>query len=451
MPVSVIDFVGQKIYFAGTMKHLYLYFLIACIAISCKKDHPVEEAASTYIPDLKIQQIVNDSTIVLKWPKYTGKNFGRYWLKRSATYVKNGSFDTFDEGIDSSTNVNDTVFTETRMPSARQIIYRIYVGDPQDGALATAFVVYQRPPYTSFYGTIRDVLFDRENKRLYIIHSQQYDLVTAVDYTSGRQVNSINLQGSLSSGYCALGDFNGNKELYIPIYSSLLILNASSLEVKDRINCGGSFIGSVVSANGNLYVSTNDTTGGTSECIKVYGRATKNLIGRTGFHDNTRLLFLEGTSTEMVDITSTTGPTGQISYYQFSAAGVPLSKKQDNSNSGYSASTVVARSFPDGNRFITSYSGTIFNKSLAFEKYLKQNGSYADYAFSDDGSVIYAADVYQKKIDVINYPAGNVVKSYPTSMYPFRIFRDGNTLICLSITATEWYQSSYCFVERINL
>lgn len=438
------------------MKHIYLYFLIACIAFSCRKDHPVVETTNTYTPGLKIQQIVNDSTIVLKWHKYAGKDFKRYYIQRSAIYIKDGKINRYYDGLDSSTNVNDTTFTETRMPVARQIIYSLYV-DHQSSSFITDFVIYERPPTTAFYGLLKDVLFDKENKKLYVIHTHGYDddnyfsdFVTAVDYTTGRQISSKNLQ-NYTNGYCALGDFNGSKELCLPVNNAVFMLDASSFEVKDRINCGGTIVNSVVTVNGNLYVTTNDTTGGTSECIKVYSRATKNLIGRTGFQANTRLLFLEGTSTEMVDIKTDNAITGQISYYQFSTTGVPILKKQDTSHSDYRVTPVAARSFPDGNRFITSYSGTVFNKSLAFEKYLKYNGSYADYAFNDDGSVIYAADIYQKKIDVINYAAGNVVKSYPTTMYPYRIFRDGNTLICLSITAKDLNNSGYCFVERINL
>jgi hypothetical protein len=433
------------------MKHVFLYFLIICIAISCKKDHPVDDNVNyTYTPGMKIQQVVNDSTIVITWPKYRGKNFIRYYIQRSALYIKNGKMDLYYDGVDSSTNANDTTFTETKMPVGYQINYSLYI---ENGGLITDNVAYERPPSTLFYGEVKDALFDKENKRVYIMHLHPTYLlgVTAIDYTTGRQIKSTDFQ-EFEIGHGDLGDFNGNKELYLAGIGNILILDASSLEVKDRINCGGSIVNSVVNVNGNLYVSTNDTTGGSSECIKVYNRATKNLIGRTGYRDKLQLLFLKGTSTEIVGVKVNDDTTNRLSYYQFSAAGLPLLKTQDTVRRDYlHANPEGLRSFPDGKKFITSYKGAIFSKQLVLEQYLKPDGTYSDYAFNDDGSVIYAADIYKRRIDVINYPAGNVVKSYPTNMYPYKIFRDGNTLICLSITWPTSNAFRYSLVERINL
>ena len=65
------------------------YLLVVLICLSCKKEDVVVivPAISTITLDLKIDQVINDSTIVLKWSKYAGANFQKYLLVRSATYL----------------------------------------------------------------------------------------------------------------------------------------------------------------------------------------------------------------------------------------------------------------------------------------------------------------------------------------------------------------------------
>ena len=140
--------------------------------------------------------------------------------------------------------------------------------------------------------------------------------ITLLDYT-GKILRSVDLP--ISIGFCSLGDFNGSKELYVPENDGwLVILDAGTLQLKDKIYIGGYNVGSVVAANEKLYISSTDMSyGGYSNCTKVYDRATKDLIGRTGYWDGTRLMKLEGTSVEMIDITINLMPV-DLSYYQFS-------------------------------------------------------------------------------------------------------------------------------------
>jgi hypothetical protein len=191
------------------------------------------------------------------------------------------------------------------------------------------------------------------------------------------------------------------------------------------------------------------SAGGYSNCIKVYDRATKSFIGRTGYWDRTRLLQLEGSSVEMIDITLNLLPSN-LAYYQFSADGVPIYKKEDSYHGDFPMDPGIVRSFPDGSKIITSSSGTIFNKSLIFDRYLKQYGNYSDFAFNGDGSIIYAANPLQRKIDVVTYPATTTISSYATAFSPYKIFRDGNSLICISKTYTN-QQMTYLLVEKVNL
>src|SRR5690349_14335302 len=110
------------------MRKIIVYFAISTIFISCKKEIQ-EVVVVTPVPapnELKIEQVINDSTVVLKWSEFTGK-FQKYRLVRSATYLKNGQFGYFNEAIDSSNDAKHLTFTERGMPLANDLYYDLYV------------------------------------------------------------------------------------------------------------------------------------------------------------------------------------------------------------------------------------------------------------------------------------------------------------------------------------
>lgn len=428
-----------------------LCFVICIIFLSCKKEEVIVINPATTVTSiqLKIDQVINDSTITLKWTKFTGSNFQKYRLVRNATYLKNGQFGIFSEPIDSSKDVDHVSFTENNMPLASEIYYDLYVSKDTtqfNGGFQHVAQVYYHRPNSLVFCIPTDVLINKQTQRLYISEENK---VTIVNYTNGRIISSKEFPAGI--GFCSLGDFNGNTELYVPVNDGWLqILDAATLQLKDKIYVAGYSIGSVVAVNGKLYVSSSDmTAGGYNNCIKVYDRATKDVIGRTGYWPRTRLLQLEGTSVEMIDLTINLIPV-DLAYFQFTPAGVPISKMQDPYHGDYIMDANIVRSFPDGSKFITSSSGTIFNKSLTFDRYVKQYGNYSDFTFNNDGSIIYAANALQKKIDVITYPALNNTSSYPISFYPYKIFRDGNVIITVNKTYTN-QQMTYLLVEKINL
>jgi hypothetical protein len=434
------------------MRQLVLYALLCSLYLSCTKE---TKEVVTIIPadttvQLKIDQVINDSTIVLKWTKFTGTGFKKYRLTRTATYLKNGQFNAATEPVDSSNNIAHLSFTENKMPLARDISYTFWVSKDttlfNQGFMPIASAAYQRPN-SLVYGTPKDVLINTQQQRLYITEQNK---IFVLDYNTGRIITSKDMPVSI--GFCSLGDFNGTSEIYVPVYDGWLhILDATTLQLKDRIYVAGETMGSVIALNGKLYVSSSDRySGGYANCIKIYDRATKNFIGRTGYSDQTRLTLLEGSAVEMIDLTTNRIPVG-LAYYQFTADGVSLSKKEDTYHGDYQMDVNIVRSFPDGSKFITSGYGTIFNRSLIFDRYIKQfQALYSDFAFNANGSNIYAAYAAQKKIDVVTYPSTTTISSYSTAFYPYKIFRDGNSLICVSKTQPG-QQLTYLLIEKVNL
>jgi hypothetical protein len=276
--------------------------------------------------------------------------------------------------------------------------------------------------------------------------------ITLFNYNTNKELKKTSLNSSI--GYCALGDFNGGKknELYVPTeHGWLYILDAETLETKDKIFIGGEKVSSVVAVAGKLFVSSSDRRYSSMEAntLKVYDRNTKILIRRTGKWANTRLLYLESSDIELIEISENIIPI-DLSFHKFNSAGLPLENKEDTYHGDHPLDPALARSFPDGKKFITSGSGSIYNRDLVFEKNLSEFNyyKYSDFAFNNTGTKIYGALAQEKKVEEIEYSSGNSTKTYPTTFYPAKVFTDGNQLICLTTSGSNMH--NYYFVEKIN-
>src|SRR5690606_15162749 len=122
-----------------------------------------------------------------------------------------------------------------------------------------------------------------------------------------------------------------------------------------------------------------------------------------------------------------------LKYYKIDSAGELIKVYNHNHNGPIDPS--IAKSFPDGKKFITSTSGSIFTKELKFERKLvfsnsPGSGKYSDFAFNSSGSIIYGALLNKKIIEAIAYPAITIQQTFVTKLFPEKIFRDGNQIIC---------------------
>src|SRR5690606_2446515 len=202
-----------------------------------------------------------------------------------------------------------------------------------------------------------DVLIDKQQKVLYLIDEFGGN-VSIYNYITNKLINKINLKETI--GYSALGNFEGAQELYIPTADGwLYIMDAVSLTLKDKIYVGGGEgLGSVVSDRGKLFISTSDKSSSSfneSEAIKIYDRKSKKLLARTGLLYYTRLIPLENTELEFIDIALS---PSDLKYYKIDSAGDLIKVYNHNHNGPIDPS--IAKSFPDGKKFITSTSGSIF-------------------------------------------------------------------------------------------
>ncbi|QEC53548.1 hypothetical protein EDD80_103317 [Anseongella ginsenosidimutans] len=436
--------------------NLYFSLLLVCallvISGSCKKEtiFIIEKKPQV---TLKIDKVINDSTITLKWTKYEGNDFKEYQLYRSTIVLENNEFVSSNSIIKVMHDADSVEFTERDMPFAKNIDYTIVViTDPASDENSYSTATYIRPR-TLLSATFSDVLINRDRKMIYL-YDRPSGKISAVDYEKSVELASVDL--NVPIGYCDLGDFGGiNTELYVSTYDGWIeILDAATLTTKDRLYVSGEEALSVVAEKGKLFVSTTDRSevpGMPNGPLKVYDRATKKLIGRSGLHERTRLLYLEGTDLELIDITINLIPE-DITFFRFNSEGKAEVVKEDPYHGDYMISPSLAKSFPDGSKFITSRSGSIFNKSLTFDRNIKDHsGNYVDFTFSENADIIYCAVNAKNKIEAISYPSLAPLKTYSTSYPPLRIFRDGNILLSVSAGILGFGGDKYYLIDKITL
>lgn len=423
---------------------------------SCKKDPIVENRILPKVSgvvNLVIDQKINDTTLILKWNKYGNTDFKSYTLTRTSRIFKDGSFVLSTEVLRNFTNADSLTYLENKMPYAPDVQYLLSVNTDPVKFTNGSRLIYQRPTSYLTMRKLSDVLMDEQLKTVYLI-DQEYGTIISYNYETNKKIQTT--KSSASFGYSALGNFEGSKELYVPLMDGWIqILDAVSLTLKDRIYVGGTQVSSIVATNGKLIVSSSDRSFASlyNNTVKIYDRKTKNVLGRTGNAEYTRLMLLENTDYEFIDI-SVAGSPGELSYYKINSDGLPLTNTRDSYHGDHPLSGSIVRCFPDGQKFITSASGTVYTKGLVFEKNITNPYSnlFSDFAFNGSGSTIYCAYANEKKIQALSYPSLSVIQTIKTNLVPTKIFRSGNQLI--AITKDSDYTSfneAIIFIEKITL
>ncbi|MFC0515543.1 YncE family protein [Mucilaginibacter angelicae] len=436
---------------------IYCAIAVALFISSCKKEtqteyrivHP-DTTSSTSIT-LSIEKVINDSTITLKWNKTGGPRFKQYMLARMSTTFQNGSFINNYTTLKTFSNPDSLSFTEKSMPFAPDIQYTVYSQTDSVQYSIYSSVTYHRPN-TYITAAFSDIVPDIQHKVMYMI-SRESGTVTAVDYANYKLIKTVNVGNVL--GYSALGSYNGtNNELYLPTADGwLYIYDTATLTLKDKIYVQGPEVGSVVAADGLLFVSSSDMSydGFYDNAVKIYDRKTKKVLGITGVWDYTRLMLLPNSKYKLIDITFNLAPT-DLNLYTISADGKPLTKTPDSYHGDHALSGNILSAFPDGSHFITAASGAVYTKDLLYEKDMARPGSaYTDFAVNNAGNIIYAASANTAQVDLISYPSGTILKSLKTKLYPAKLFIDGNQLICITADRYHGTNNYAFFVEKFNL
>jgi hypothetical protein len=414
------------------MKYCWLPALVLTLFCACKKEITYIEEDLTPEIKLEISEVHSDSSITLSWNSFTMRDLASVKLIRQSEKISNAHFEYVNEVLLDEDNSNTTSYNDEHTPFSFKTSYVIEVTTSQGNKLYSNLAEHKRTRHI-FQGFVSDILTDTSANLLYVLAREQ-GIITVIDYVN--EITVVSQQLDPNIGFCALGTFNSQKELYVPTSDGWVdIRNAATLELKDRIYVAGFTVSSVVAHNDQLFVSTTDhsASGMYSDALKVYDRATKQLISRTGKWDQTRLVLFPTTKTTIAEVTLNLLPA-DLSSHTFDEDGAFVNTKEDSYHGDYMLDGNLVKAFPTGAYLITSQQGSIFDSALVYHGLIDDQSifGYSDFEFNSDGSVIYAAEGMEPAIKSFGFPSVQAMNTFQTSLPPKKIFRDGNKLYSLS-------------------
>lgn len=152
-----------------------------------------------------------------------------------------------------------------------------------------------------------------------------------------------------------------------------------------------------------------------------------------GDMDDERLRKIPNTN-EYISITEGVIPT-DMNYYKLDYSGNFVQHHNDIYHGDYPLKAQIFRISSDGSYCITSQEGAVYlaNSSMEYKGVLHAGSlAYSDFAFSDDGSTIYAATSNRKSNQIGSYPALTRDDEILTKGYPVFIIRDDQKIIAVS-------------------
>jgi hypothetical protein len=416
---------------------------------SCKKESSGTGSNSSPGNKITITNLqTSDDSVVVTWTKLVNSRFSYYLILRR-NYKSTDTTDySYSDVIDQINDVNTVKFVDHSIPVTSYLEYQVLAVLQESefynyNYIYSNIMSYKRSGLTTFYLNPTDVIPDIANHRFYVIEGDS-GKVSMVDYSSRSIVKSIMTNATI--GFSDIGTYNNIKELYVPRNDGwVFIYNAETLDKIDQISAGTN-CGSVLYNNGKLFIFGSSEDYYTS--LFVIDRATKSVLSTINDIDYMRPELVPGSNTKIFGITT----YGGIYYFKFDANGQNITENENSTE--YSTDYHSFEIFPDGQHFITSDNGSIFDTNLNFVVQLPYgNYQYSGFAFNQTASNILASCGNYKYIVAYSNPGYTELQTYNTLGYPAFIFNDNNTIISLSSTTSysyDGYGNNY-IIESIPL
>ncbi|WP_276479468.1 hypothetical protein [Paraflavitalea pollutisoli] len=425
---------------------------LVLFSLSCKKETRYEAVAL----DLRISEVVNDSTIRFQWKALPDKDVKAYRLLRSGRHISwwQSAYRTDTIPI---LHYHEGLRIQESVPLGNKFTYQLEV-ETKSGLFRSNEVIHERKQ-GSFYGLVQDVVVDTVRKYAYVI-GHWTGTIAQYKYQENLRVKELTIPGNI--GYCSIADVNGQPELYVPRHDGWVdIYHGVSLELEDRLYVGGQKVTSVIYHNNLLFVSTSDSAlvGGSQLPTKVFRRDTKALVERVSGYINTRFLLIPGSGqrTELVGVVNDY-PNRAFVRNSFDQTGKLLPERSKYISAG-NAQVDIFQVAPNGKHFVSGGNGMVYDTSLIYRYNLYVNRpnqlprSHKDMVFNQSGSVVYCSREYQTTIETYDFGSGAQTGVLTTSLYPAKLFTDGKQLYSILSDQTgrtsETIHSNY-YIQKIN-
>ncbi|MBH8567287.1 hypothetical protein KB206_00205 [Microvirga sp. STS02] len=427
------------------MRQLFAFVLLMFVAVGCKKEpDPVKDEI------VLNQPVLQGDSIVLTWSKPANPDHTRYQIRRGTAPI--GSFfDLTLVGDGAIPFLDDNRYVDNTAAYCPYLTYTVVgirqnsLGVYSSSAGGSNTVIFERPNLKTIHAEPFDVQFDAQRRLLYFFDKK--GVITQYSLTTNAITKVITTAATI--GYCDRTTYNGVPEIYVPRADGwVLVYNALTLDKIDEINVGAN-ASSVVANQGLLFVSVDDPAG---HPLKVYSRATKQLVSAASGRKITRLKMLPNSNTKLVGISDGYDSVQRLSlndlqYFTFSSTGLPTANTAIPFDGTQLMTPGIFEVCPTNNTIITSREGNIYNENLQFQgKLLRGTANYTSFAYDPTGRFIYAGAStisvgWKQRVDVYDAANQTLSRSITTKAYPFRLFADGTNGIVvvssISVVATN--------------
>lgn len=413
---------------------LTLWAFIFSLNWACK---PVDPPADSFPDKIVLQdaRFNTDSTqIALRWSRLTHADFKSYQLLRSEDpafdpVTRTGSFSVIAR-IDQA---DSTTYVDRNVPYAPYLRYAVVglLSTPGTPAPIASNSVDCTLPQRPFLFSVNndgpyEILFHPLRQEFYLFY--QSGLIESYTLQSKRVASYadahftiINFDQTEYSYYPYIDPRTG--DLYVPTGFSYLRFPGGDLN-KAQFVMRSNVVWSLATSENVLFLSSEVITsyvGGKASAVGGYysGRAAKLIAFRNDINPVIHLLAISLNSFPTRSVLHYFKPTGEYISSIEQVGDAPVDHR-------------IVRVAPDGTYLLMSNRGSLFDYNLVLKGTLAatSNGVYADYAFSDDSQLIYAANSQVKAIDVFDR---NLRRqgSLSISGYPCRLFKVNRELIAI--------------------
>lgn len=373
-----------------------------------------------------LEPIKNEGKVLLEWTEYSNSDFLKYEIYRT-----DGNCSEQNQILVGTVSEKGTLnFTDEFPPLEFQVCYFIKVTNNVNNSRKSNQETVDTPSGHIFNFEAYDMLKHPTEDYIYLIDQAGQKLIK-FDYLNLEVVSETNLQGTI--GYCDIGDNGFGVEIYAPSDDGwIYVYSADDLSETTSINTGLKTASVVVNGLGHVIVSVEPSPWW-EQPVRTYSRDSGIHIDGNGDHERDRLRMIPGKN-EVISITTSVSPV-DMEYFKIGSTGEIEIHQDDQYHSDFPLNPRIFRVSDDGTYSITSKDGAVYlaNTSMEYKGQL-QHGSlqFSDFAFSDDGTIIYAATSNRKSIQIGHYPSLTRDDEILTKGFPIFIIRDGERIISLS-------------------
>lgn len=433
---------------------IFPFLFALCIGIlffSCKKENPVNPTQETF--DLAINQ--NGSLLTHEWTQLNVSNFEKYILVRAfeaipVNYASSSSVNGF-EIVEEFEDISSTKWSEFLVPENNPITfhYRVFAQLSDVYIASNEVIISVENNFVHLNTQNINVYHHPELKMVYI---SNFDSLYAYDYVQHQMIATSELPINSFNIYFDYATPNGEEEIYFSSEKSgtdeIVVLDAITLESKTIIETNISEIRNIWhDKNELIYVMSSFGS------VEIINRSNGEQVGLGNCQNCMGIVEARGmqllSSTEKkVGVFSLTGIGSMaINILNFSTTGELVSENPIISMEGAPLRQITIS--PDKNHVIVNNKGTVCDlDGNIVNALIPQDDNdqyYKDFAFSDDGSKLYAinGELFnddQIKLESFSFPELELQTIWLLNTEDFRpsLFYDNEQLIFIKRNDNEF-------------